>query len=51
MLAVGVLACAVLWDPMGTFNLLGPQASVFGWKITKAIDNERLSAHATFFRR
>ena len=51
MLAVGMLAAVVLLDPMGAFGILGPQASWLGWKINKAIEAERVSAHTAFFRR
>ncbi|HKA73400.1 MAG TPA: hypothetical protein VKE26_16440 [Xanthobacteraceae bacterium] len=51
MLAVGVLASVVLLDPMGTFNLFGPQASWLGWKISKTIESERASVQFSWFRR
>ena len=51
MLAVGVLASVVLFDPMGTFNIFGPQASWLGWKINKAIESERASMQMSWFRR
>jgi len=51
MLAVGVLASVILFDPMGTFNIFGPQTSWLGWKISKAIESERATAQVSWFRR
>ena len=51
MLAVGVLAGVVLFDPMGAFSAVAPQASWLGWKINKAVEAERTSAYTAFLRR
>ena len=41
MLAVGVIASLILYDPMRMLSYLGPEAQRLGWKIKTTLSTER----------
>ena len=51
MLAVGVIASLILFDPMRMLSYLGPEAQRIGWKIKTTLSTERaLPSVAAFMR-